>query len=78
MAAATRDKRFGELIDYIETFDELVARLYAFPRPLVAAIEGHASTSRSTASCNCFPNPAGSVEDNSFRIIPCWSLSSSV
>eukprot|EP00455_Lapot_gusevi_P041261 TRINITY_DN4764_c0_g2_i1.p2 TRINITY_DN4764_c0_g2~~TRINITY_DN4764_c0_g2_i1.p2 ORF type:complete len:271 (-),score=121.13 TRINITY_DN4764_c0_g2_i1:82-813(-) len=53
MAGAQATNKHADLVTYIETFDNLVARLYAFPRPVVAAIEGHAIAGGTCIACAC-------------------------
>ena len=73
MGAAQQEKRFNDFINYIDSFESLVARLFAFPRPLVAAIEGHASMSFNAV---CFPRTTLHclihICLNRLHAISCW------
>ena len=53
MQSNTMAGNTAALVNYVVRFDDLCARLFRFPRPVVAAIEGHAIAGGTCIACCC-------------------------
>jgi hypothetical protein len=53
MTEARKAKKFNDMIDYIEKFESICYRMFTFPQPTVAAIEGHAIAGGTVLASAC-------------------------
>ncbi len=53
MSKYTQEQNFGPVFKYIDAFDVLCLRLFSYPRPIIAAIEGHAIAGGTCIACCC-------------------------